>query len=40
MNIAGDVDPAELDAMLVRFLGTAAPGGGRSRRSWTSRRST
>ena len=27
VNIAGDVDPAELDAMLVRFLGTAAPGG-------------
>ena len=26
VNIAGDVDPAELDAMLVRFLGTAAPG--------------
>ena len=27
VNIAGDVDPTELDAMLVRFLGTAAPGG-------------
>ena len=27
VNIAGDVDPSELDAMIVRFLGTAAPGG-------------
>ena len=27
INIAGDVDPAEMDEMIVRFLGTAAPGG-------------
>jgi predicted Zn-dependent peptidase len=27
VNIAGDVDPAELDALIIRYLGTAAPGG-------------
>jgi len=27
VNIAGDVDPAELDEMIIRYLGTAAPGG-------------
>jgi len=27
VNIAGDVDPAELDEMITRFLGTAAPAG-------------
>ena len=29
VNIAGDVDPEELDAMITRYLGTAAPGGAR-----------
>ena len=29
VNIAGDVDPDELDAMITRYLGTAAPGGAR-----------
>ena len=27
VNIAGDFDPAEMDEMIVKFLGTAAPGG-------------
>jgi hypothetical protein len=27
VNIAGDFDPAEMDEMIVNFLGTAAPGG-------------
>lgn len=27
VNIAGDVDPTELDLLIVRYLGTATPGG-------------
>jgi hypothetical protein len=27
VNIAGDVDPAELDDLILRYLGTATPGG-------------